>query len=149
MSIAVYKVGSAWAVAALACGTATIPKVDVIVGPGNVYVTLAKKILAGAVGIDMIAGPSEILIIADKTADPEYVAADMLSQAEHDILASSVLLTDCRSTARAVIRAIDRQITALPGMKSPAGPLKNSAPWWSFRTLPRPSNWPPDCPRTS
>lgn len=111
---AVYKVGSAWAVAALACGTATIPKVDVIVGPGNVYVTLAKKILAGAVGIDMIAGPSEILIIADKTADPEFVAADMLSQAEHDILASSVLLTDSRSTARAVIQAIDRQITALP-----------------------------------
>ena len=91
---AVYKVGSAWAIAALAYGTETIPKVDVIVGPGNIYVTLAKKIVSGTVGIDMIAGPSEILIIADDTAIPEFTAADLLSQAEHDPLASAILVTD-------------------------------------------------------
>ena len=96
---AVYKVGSAWAIAALAYGTETIPKVDVIVGPGNIYVAIAKKIVAGTVGIDMIAGPSEILIIADRTANPEFIAADLLSQAEHDILASSILVTDSENIA--------------------------------------------------
>ena len=89
---AVYKVGSAWAIAALAYGTETIPKVDVIVGPGNIYVTLAKKIVAGTVGIDMLAGPSEILVIADSTARPDFIAADLLSQAEHDPQASSTLV---------------------------------------------------------
>ena len=110
---AVYKVGSAWAIAALAYGTETIPKVDVIVGPGNLFVTLAKKIVAGTVGIDMVAGPSEVLVVADESADPEYIAADLLAQAEHDTLASAVLLTDTRSLAEAVANAVDRQLNAL------------------------------------
>jgi histidinol dehydrogenase len=110
---AVYKVGSAWAIAALAYGTETIPKVDVIVGPGNLFVTLAKKIVAGTVGIDMVAGPSEVLVVADKSADPEYIAADLLSQAEHDTLASAVLITDSRSVAEAAANAVDRQLAVL------------------------------------
>ena len=110
---AVYKVGSAWAIAALAYGTETIPGVDVIVGPGNLFVTLAKKIVAGTVGIDMVAGPSEVLIVADESADPEFIAADMLAQAEHDTLASAVLITDSRSIADAVANAVDRQLAVL------------------------------------
>jgi histidinol dehydrogenase len=110
---AVYKVGSAWAIAALAYGTETIPKVDVIVGPGNIYVTIAKKIVAGTVGIDMIAGPSEILIIADNTATPEFIAADLLSQAEHDILASAILVTDSRATAKSVAFTVNEQLQNL------------------------------------
>ena len=109
----VYKVGSAWAIAALAYGTETIPKVDVIVGPGNIYVTIAKKIVAGTVGIDMIAGPSEILVIADSTANPEYIAADLLSQAEHDILSSAILVTNSKATAKAVALAVDEKLEAL------------------------------------
>jgi len=109
----VYKIGSAWAIAALAYGTATVPKVDVIVGPGNIYVTLAKKLVAGYVQIDMIAGPSEVLVLADRTADPEYVAADMLAQAEHDPLASAMLVTDSRELAEAVDRALERQVNKL------------------------------------
>ena len=110
---AVYKIGSAWAIAALAYGTATVPKVDVIAGPGNIYVTLAKKIVAGTVGIDMIAGPSEILIIADNTANPEFIAADLLSQAEHDPLASAVLVTNSKKIARAVADAVEKQMSCL------------------------------------
>ena len=110
---AVYKAGSAWAIAALAYGTKTIPKVDVIVGPGNIYVTLAKKILMGTVGIDSIAGPSEILVIADGDARPDFIAADLLSQAEHDALASAILITDSLTLAKAVAREIDEQ---LPGL---------------------------------
>ena len=110
---AVYKVGSAWAIAALAYGTATIPKVDVIVGPGNIFVTLAKKLVTGTVQIDMIAGPSEILVLADQSADPEYVAADMLSQAEHDPLASAMLVTDSTPLAEAVDVALARQLVPL------------------------------------
>jgi len=121
----IYKVGSAWAIAALAYGTDTIGKVDVITGPGNIYVTLAKKILGGRVGIDMIAGPSEILIIADKTADPEFLAADLLSQAEHDPLASAILVTDSISVARAVHQALDRQITELPRQDIARESIKN------------------------
>ena len=109
----VYRVGSAWSIAALAYGTESIPPVDVIVGPGNLYVTLAKKLVAGTVGIDMVAGPSEILIIADQTADAEFVAADMLSQAEHDPMASAVLLTTDPNLARAVIRALNHQLDQL------------------------------------
>jgi histidinol dehydrogenase len=109
----VYKVGSAWAIAALAFGTATIPKVDVIVGPGNIYVTLAKKLVSGMVQIDMIAGPSEILVVADESADPAYVAADMLSQAEHDPLASAMLITDSRDLAKAVREAVADQMEQL------------------------------------
>ncbi|MBR9987211.1 MAG: histidinol dehydrogenase [Desulfosarcina sp.] len=110
---AVYKVGSAWAIGALAYGTKTIPKVNVIVGPGNIFVTLAKKIVAGTVGIDMIAGPSEILVIADGTADPEYIAADLLSQAEHDPLASAILVTDSGELAQSVKAAVEIQLSAL------------------------------------
>jgi histidinol dehydrogenase len=106
---AIYKVGSAWAIAALAYGTETIPQVDVIVGPGNIYVTLAKKIVAGTVGIDMIAG----LVIADGSAIPEFTAADLLSQAEHDIMASAILVTNSRVTAEAVASCIAQQ---LPGL---------------------------------
>ena len=109
----IYKVGSAWAIAALAYGTETIPKTDVIVGPGNLYVTLAKKIVSGTVGIDMIAGPSEILIIADHTANADFIAADLLSQAEHDALASSMLVTNSMETAKAVFGAVEKQIEHL------------------------------------
>jgi histidinol dehydrogenase len=110
---AIYKAGSAWAIAALAYGTETIPKVDVIVGPGNIYVTLAKKIVAGTVGIDMIAGPSEILVIADENATPDFTSADLLSQAEHDLMASAMLITDSRETAKAVDEAIEQQLPNL------------------------------------
>ncbi|NNF99540.1 MAG: histidinol dehydrogenase [Desulfobacteraceae bacterium] len=110
---AVYKTGSAWAIAALAYGTGTIPRVDVIAGPGNIWVTIAKKLVAGAVGIDMIAGPSEILIIADHTADPEFVAADLLSQAEHDPLSSSVLVTTSSGLAQQTAKAAERRLKGL------------------------------------
>jgi histidinol dehydrogenase len=109
----IYKVGSAWAIAALAYGTETIPRVDVIAGPGNIYVTLAKKILSGSVGIDMIAGPSEVLVIADDTATPGYAAADLLSQAEHDVLSSAILVTDSNRIAKAVAVETEKQLTAL------------------------------------
>ena len=109
----VYKMGSAWAIAALAYGTPTVSPVDVIVGPGNVYVTLAKKMVAGKVGIDMIAGPSEILIIADQTGNPEFLAADMLSQAEHDPLASAILITTSPEVAKQTASALKRQVKPL------------------------------------
>ena len=98
----VFRVGGAQAVAAMAYGTETIPKVDKIVGPGNIYVALAKKNVYGVVGIDSIAGPSEILVIADKTANPKWIAADLLSQAEHDELAASILVTDDENLAEKV-----------------------------------------------
>jgi histidinol dehydrogenase len=110
---AVYKAGSAWAIAALAYGTETIPKVDVIVGPGNIYVTLAKKILVGTVGIDSIAGPSEILVIADDGARPNFIAADLLSQAEHDVLSSAVLITDSQRLAQDVVKESKEQLKHL------------------------------------
>lgn len=109
----VYKVGSAWAIAALAYGTDTIPKVDMIAGPGNKFVALAKRVVSGLVGIDIIAGPSEILIVADRTADPRYLAADLLSQAEHDPLAASVLITVDRNIARQTAREINVQLAKL------------------------------------
>jgi histidinol dehydrogenase len=109
----IYKVGSAWAIGALAFGTASIPKVDVIAGPGNIYVTLAKKMVSGSVGIDMIAGPSEVLVIADDTAIPAYAAADLLSQAEHDVLSSAILVTPSEKTAAAVSVEVDRQLATL------------------------------------
>jgi len=109
----VFKAGSAWAIAALAHGTDQVPRVDVIVGPGNIYVTLAKKIVSGIVGIDMIAGPSEILIIADKDANPEFIAADLLSQAEHDVMASSILVTDSEELARKAVLSLEKQLTNL------------------------------------
>lgn len=109
----VFLVGGAQAVAALAYGTEKIPKVDKIVGPGNIFVATAKKLLYGVVDIDMIAGPSEILIVADKSAKPEFLAADLMSQAEHDKLASAILLTTSFDIAKATAREIDRQIKYL------------------------------------
>ena len=105
----VFLMGGAQAVAALAYGTESVPKVDKIVGPGNIFVATAKKLLFGTVDIDMIAGPSEILVIADKTARADYLAADLMSQAEHDILASAILLTDSDELAEGVIREIEKQ----------------------------------------
>ncbi|MGN0818504.1 MAG: histidinol dehydrogenase [Candidatus Coproplasma sp.] len=109
----IYTVGGAQAVAALAYGTKSIPKVDKITGPGNIFVATAKKLVYGVCGIDMIAGPSEILVIADDGANAEYVAADMLSQAEHDKLATAVLITDSEKLANAVSVALDRRVKAL------------------------------------
>jgi len=109
----VFLVGGAQAVAALAYGTQTIPKVDKIVGPGNIYVATAKKHLYGTVDIDMIAGPSEILIIADHTANPKFLAADLMSQAEHDVLASAILLTTSEEIAEQTIAQIEEQIQSL------------------------------------
>lgn len=110
----IFKVGGAQAVAALAYGTETIPRVDKIVGPGNAYVAEAKKQVFGRVSIDMIAGPSEILVVADAFANPRFVAADLLSQAEHDKMASAVLVTDSADLAEAVSRELENQIPQLP-----------------------------------
>lgn len=110
----IYKIGGAQAIAAMAFGTETIPRVDKITGPGNIFVTLAKKEVYGHVDIDMLAGPSEILIVADKTADPVYTAADMLSQAEHDPLASSIVITDDEDLAGKVAKEAEKQLAALP-----------------------------------
>ena len=109
----IYKVGGAQAIAALAFGTESIPKVDKIVGPGNIYVALAKKAVYGYVSIDSIAGPSEILVLADETANPRYVAADLLSQAEHDEMASSILVTTSRELAEAVSVQVEKFIEEL------------------------------------
>lgn len=110
----IFRVGGAQAIAALAYGTETIPRVDKIVGPGNAYVAEAKRQVFGQVAIDMIAGPSEILIIADEKSNPAHVAADMLSQAEHDKLASAVLITTSRSLAELVQKELETQLSALP-----------------------------------
>jgi histidinol dehydrogenase len=110
----IYRIGGAQAVGALAYGTETIPKVDVITGPGNIYVTLAKKLVYGTVGIDSLAGPSEVLIIADATANPVYVAADMLAQAEHDPMAAAILITDDAALAKNVKVAVERQLIDHP-----------------------------------
>jgi len=109
----IYKMGSAWGIGALAFGTATVEKVDVIVGPGNIYVTIAKKLVSGLVGIDMIAGPSEVLVIADETADPDHAAADLLSQAEHDPMAAAILVCTTTSKARKVKKALEARLETL------------------------------------
>lgn len=109
----IFKVGGAQAIAALAYGTESIPKVNVIAGPGNIFVTLAKKEVYGQVGIDMLAGPSEILILCDDQANPAYVAADALSQAEHDRLARSIVLTNSRALAEKVQAEVEKQLAAL------------------------------------
>lgn len=109
----VFLLGGAQAVAAMAFGTQTIPKVDKIVGPGNIYVATAKKLLFGTVDIDMIAGPSEILVLADETAEPKFLAADLMSQAEHDTLASAILVTTSEKIADETEREIERQIKGL------------------------------------
>ena len=109
----VFLMGGAQAVAALAYGTQTVPQVDKIVGPGNIYVATAKKLLFGTVDIDMIAGPSEILIVADETANPKFLAADLMSQAEHDKMASAVLLTDSERIAARTVEELERQMQTL------------------------------------
>ena len=110
----VYKIGGAQAVAALAFGTETIPRVDKITGPGNIYVANAKREVFGHVGIDMVAGPSEVLVIADDSADPRYAAADLLSQAEHDPFAAAIFVTDSIALAMSVDRELERQTALLP-----------------------------------
>jgi histidinol dehydrogenase len=120
----IFKAGSAWGIAALTYGTETVPKADVIVGPGNVFVTIAKKMVAGTVGVDMVAGPSEILVIADEKASPDYIAADLLSQAEHDALASAILLTSSAALADAVVVAIRGQVRELPRREIAEASLK-------------------------
>lgn len=110
----IFKVGGAQAIAALAYGSTSIPKVDKIVGPGNIYVATAKQLVYGKVDIDMIAGPSEILVIADEDANPSFVAADLISQAEHDPMASSILLTPSSSLAKQVIKEVQKQADDLP-----------------------------------
>lgn len=109
----IYKVGGAQAVAALAFGTDTVPKVDKVVGPGNIYVTTAKRMVYGYCDIDMFAGPSEIMIVADETANAKHVAADLLSQAEHDVLSSSILVTTSEALARKVLSEVERQLQYL------------------------------------
>ena len=108
-----FRIGGAQAIAALAYGTATVPRVDKITGPGNIYVATAKKLVFGQVGIDMIAGPSEILVINDGSGDPSHIAADLLSQAEHDELASSILITTDRRFGELVVAEVERQLMGL------------------------------------
>jgi histidinol dehydrogenase len=109
----IYKIGSAWAIAALTFGTVTIPRVDVIVGPGNQYVTEAKRLVSGMVRIDMIAGPSEVLIVADEQADPAFIAADMLAQAEHDVQALAVVVVTNEELALQIPEELERQLAEL------------------------------------
>lgn len=122
---AIYKVGGAQAIAALAFGTESIPKVDKIVGPGNIYVALAKKAVFGYVSIDSIAGPSEILVLADETANPKYVAADLLSQAEHDEMASAILITTSQKLAEQVSVEVDKFVAKLSRKEIIAKSLEN------------------------
>src|SRR5579871_4038589 len=113
----IYRVGGAQAIAALAYGTASIAPVEKIVGPGNAYVAAAKRLVFGKVGIDMVAGPSEVLILADRTGEPDWIAADLLAQAEHDAAAQSILITDAQSLADAVECALERQLALRPRAK--------------------------------
>jgi histidinol dehydrogenase len=125
----IYRIGGAQAVAALAYGTASIAPVAKIVGPGNAYVAAAKRLVFGKVGIDMIAGPSEVLIIADKTGNPDWIAADLLAQAEHDTSAQAILMTDDEALAGAVERAVEGQLARLPREKVAA------ASWRDFGAM--------------
>jgi len=129
----VFMCGSAWAIAALAYGTEIIPRVDVIAGPGNIFVTTAKRLLVGQVGIDMIAGPSEIAILADSSANPKWLAADMLSQAEHDPLASSILVSPDDYLLQEVKKELSRQLPALPRREIAA---KSLADWSALIHVP-------------
>ncbi len=122
----VFKVGGAQAVAALAYGTESVPRVDKIVGPGNAFVAEAKKQVFGRVAIDMIAGPSEILIVADAETNPAFAAADLLSQAEHDKMASAVLITDSGTLAEAVAAEVERQLESLPRREIAAASIENN-----------------------
>ena len=121
----IFGIGGAQAIAALAFGTESVPKVDKICGPGNIFVTLAKKLVYGAVGIDGLQGPSEVLIIADETANPKYCAADLLAQAEHDPLASAILITTSPRLADEVNREVEQQLKSLPRQSIAAESLEN------------------------
>jgi len=121
----VFAVGGAQAVAALAFGTESVPRVDKICGPGNIFVTLAKKLVYGTVGIDGLQGPSEVIVIADETASPEYCAADLLAQAEHDSLASAILITTSRPLADSVNREVEKQLKNLPRREITAESLES------------------------
>ncbi|AUD65928.1 histidinol dehydrogenase [Tenericutes bacterium MZ-XQ] len=121
----IYKVGGAQGIAALAYGTESIPKVSKIVGPGNIYVAIAKKIVSGSVGIDMIAGPSEVLIIADEFADPNYIACDLMAQAEHDPKAAAMLITNSKTLADKVNEALEKEIKTLSRREIIESSLKN------------------------
>ncbi|RNB80037.1 histidinol dehydrogenase [Brevibacillus fluminis] len=121
----IYKMGGAQAIGALTYGTKQVPAVDKIVGPGNIYVALAKREVYGLVDIDMVAGPSEIVVLADETAKPRYVAADMLSQAEHDPLASAVLVTNSKKLAEQVAIEIERQVALLPRREIAEASIRN------------------------
>ena len=125
----IYRVGGAQAIAALAYGTATIAPVAKIMGPGNAYVAAAKRIVFGTVGIDMIAGPSEVLVVADAENDPDWLAADLLAQAEHDTAAQSILITDAPALADAVAAAVERQLKTLPRVETAA------ASWRDFGAI--------------
>jgi histidinol dehydrogenase len=129
----VYRVGGPWAIGALAYGTRSIARVDVIAGPGNIFVATAKKLVQGSVGIDMLAGPSEILVLADEGAPVEWIAADMLSQAEHDPLASALCVTTSRRVASALPDALSRRLAGLPRAGIAASALKN---WGAVITVP-------------
>ena len=122
----IYRIGGAHSIAALAWGTKSIEPVDKIVGPGNIYVTIAKKKIFGDVGIDMIAGPSEILVVSDKNNNPDWIAADLLSQAEHDINSRSILLTDDLTFAKKVTKSIDLILKDLPRSKIASKSWKNN-----------------------
>lgn len=122
----IYKVGGAQGIAAMACGTESIKKVNKITGPGSAYVARSKKYVFGEVDIDMIAGPSEVTVIADQTADPRFLAADMLSQAEHDVMASAVLITDSRETALETEKEIYRQLKGLEREETASKSIENN-----------------------
>ena len=128
-----YRVGGPWAIAALAFGTQEIRRVDVIAGPGNIYVTTAKKLVQGKVGIDMIAGPSEILVLADESADPDWLAADLLSQAEHDKLASAVLISVNAAVAERTAAALENRLEKLPRAEIARESLEH---WGGIFTVP-------------
>src|SRR5204863_3556409 len=121
-----WRIGGAQAVAALAYGTGSIRRVDKIVGPGNIYVALAKTRVFGEVGIDMMAGPSEVVVVADGTADPDWVAADLLAQAEHDPMARAVLITDAPELAARVASALEGRLVALPRREIAAAALRDN-----------------------
>ncbi|MDR0816093.1 MAG: histidinol dehydrogenase [Desulfovibrio sp.] len=121
----VYRVGGAWAIAAMTFGTESLPPVDIIAGPGNIWVTTAKRLCQGIVGIDMIAGPSEVLILADSSANPVFVAADMLSQAEHDPLASALCITDDDRLAETLQQELQKQCATLPRARTAARALRD------------------------
>ncbi|HIE33047.1 MAG TPA: histidinol dehydrogenase [Thermodesulfobacteriaceae bacterium] len=131
----IYRVGSAWAIGALAYGTQTIAPVEVIAGPGNIYVTVAKKILYGEVGVDLVAGPSEVLIVADESAEPEALAWDLLAQAEHDPLATAVLFTPSAGLARKVKREVEKALERLPRREVAEAALKKQGGLLITRSL--------------